>query len=463
MSGSHALVLGAGIAGLLAGAAIAPQVEAVTVVDRDRLPDGPAPRKGVPQANHVHALLSGGARAIESLLPGTLDRLWAAGAHRIAMPTQLVTLTAQGWWRRFPEMQFLVGCSRNLLDWTIRDQLLGDRRVTLIPATEVRGLTGGADRVTGARVRDRDTGEERTIDADVVIDATGRTSKSTEWLAALGLPAVPEELVDPGLAYVSRMFQAPTGVADGFPHVTVQAVPGTGKPGVGGALMPIEEGRWLITLAGTRGAEPPADAARFEPYARDLRHPLIADLIRTASPAGPPHGFRSTTNRRRRFERMPRWPQGLLILGDALCTFNPVYGHGMSVAAQSAVALRDELREHELGPEAIGRTQRAVAGIVDAAWMMATGQDARYPQTIGGRSAPLASLFQRYVDRLMRTAASRPAVTDAILAAFTLSGSFNRLLGPDLVLATLRGPADPPLDGPPLTADELAKLGAGWS
>ena len=456
---ARALVLGAGLAGMLAAAGVARHLDGVTVVDRDRLPDGPVPRPGVPQANHVHALLSGGARAIDALLPGTLDRLWAVGAHRIALPTDLITLTPQGWWRRFPEMQFLVGCSRHLLDWAVRDQALRDDRINVLSATEVRGLVGTADRVTGAIVRDRDTGAERAIRADLVIDATGRGSKAAGWLAGLGLPAVPEELVDPGLAYASRLFRAPGGCATGFPHITVQAVPGTGRPGTAGALMPIEDGRWLVTLAGTRGAEPSTGEHEFEPFARQLRHPVLADMIRAAVPTGPVHGFRSTANRRRHFARIPVWPEGFLVLGDALCTFNPVYGHGMSVAARSAVMLAEELGRDGLRPGTARRVQRAIDGVVAAAWMMATGQDVRYPHTLGRRPGVAASVFQRYVDRMIRTAASRPEVTAPMLAAFTLSGSFGRLLSPDVVRATLRGPVGEPLPGPPFTERERAQLG----
>ena len=462
MSG-RALVLGAGIAGMLAATAVARHLDGVTVIDRDRLPDGPVPRPGVPQANHVHALLSGGARAIDALLPGTLDRLWAAGAHRIALPADMIALTPQGWWRRFSEMQFLVGCSRHLLDWAVRDQALRDDRISVLSAAEVRGLAGTADRVTGAIVRDRDSAAERVIHADLVIDATGRGSKAAGWLAGLGLPAVPEELVDPGLAYASRMFRVPDGCAAGFPHITVQMVPGTGLPGTGGALLPIEDGRWLITLAGTRSAEPPAGEHEFEPFARRLRHPVIADMIRAAVPIGPVHGFRSTANRRRHFAKMPVWPEGLVVLGDALCTFNPVYGHGMSVAAQSAALLADELGGDGLRPGTARRVQRAVDGVAAAAWMMATGQDARYPQTLARRPAVAARVFQRYVDRMMRTAGSRPEVAAPMLAAFTLSGSFGRLLSPDVVLATLRGPAGQPLAGPPFTRRERAQLGDPYS
>jgi flavin-dependent dehydrogenase len=275
----------------------------------------------------------------------------------------------------------------------------------------------------------------------------------------LGLPAVPEELVDPGLAYASRLFQAPDGCAAGFPHITVQAVPGTGRPGTGGALMPVEDGRWLVTLAGTRGAEPPASEHEFEPFARQLRHPVLADMIRAAVPIGPVHGFRSTANRRRHFTRIPVWPEGFLVLGDALCTFNPVYGHGMSVAAASAVTLADELARDGLRPGTARRAQRAIDRTVAAAWMMATGQDVRYPHTLGRRPGVAAAMFQRYVDRMMRTAASRPEVTAPMLAAFTLSGSFGRLLSPDVVRATLRGPAAEPLPAPPFTDRERAQLG----
>ncbi|MEC4018622.1 pyridine nucleotide-disulfide oxidoreductase, partial [Streptomyces sp. H27-D2] len=186
-----ALVLGAGLAGMLATAALFGHFDEITVVDRDRLPESARPRKGLPQARHAHLLWSGGARAVEALLPGTMDRWLAAGARRIPLPTGLVSMSPQGWIRRGPEVQFLIACSRDLLDWVVRTQVLERPGITLLHGVETIGLLGDARRVAGARVRAAaGGGSVSDLTADLVIDATGRGSQAPKWLAELGLPTV---------------------------------------------------------------------------------------------------------------------------------------------------------------------------------------------------------------------------------------------------------------------------------
>jgi 2-polyprenyl-6-methoxyphenol hydroxylase-like FAD-dependent oxidoreductase len=150
---AHAIVLGAGMAGLLAAHVLARHVEAVTVVERDGLPDGPEHRRGVPQARHAHLLWSNGARLLDALLPGTPDRLLAAGARKLGFQEDLVTLTAQGWQHRFPATQFALICGRPLMDWIVRDQILPNERITVRQHTEIVGLSGDGTRVTGAILR----------------------------------------------------------------------------------------------------------------------------------------------------------------------------------------------------------------------------------------------------------------------------------------------------------------------
>jgi 2-polyprenyl-6-methoxyphenol hydroxylase-like FAD-dependent oxidoreductase len=444
---------------MLAASVLAQYVDVVTVIERDRLPDGPQARTGVPQARHTHLLMSGGARAIEELLPGTVDRLLQAGAHRIGLPSDLVSMTAQGWLRRFPAAQFMIACSRDLLDWVIRAEVLRDERIVVEQDAVVDAVIGDAGRVTGVMVREPTTGTARELDAEFVVDATGRGSRAPHWLAEFGLPAVREEVVDPGLAYATRVYQAPKGAAAGFPVVSVLADPASGLPGCGVTLLPIEEGRWMVTLGGTRGGEPPTDEDGFAAFARDVvRDPIVADLIATAVPLGPVHGSRGAANRRRYFEELNRWPAGLFVVGDAVAVMNPVYGHGMSVTAQGVLALRTGLARGGADPVAAHRIQRAITRVFDDAWMMATGQDVMFPEVRGPRPTRLALLQQRYVGRVMRTAASQPLVAAALFDALTLSGPFTKLATPKVVMATLRGPRQLPLSGPPLTEQERARV-----
>ncbi|WP_141204801.1 FAD-dependent oxidoreductase [Streptomyces griseorubiginosus] len=453
-----AVVLGGSHTGMLAAAALAGLADRVVVVERDVLPAGPVSRKGLPQARHVHQLWSGGALALEELLPGVTGRLREAGAHRLPVTTDMVALSPQGWFRRWAESHFMLLSSRDLLDATVRAQVLADDRIELLEDTEVLGLDGTGAAVTGVRVRV--AGAERTLHADLVVDATGRASRTPQWLAALGLPAPHSRTVDSGLAYASRLFRAPEPAREGFPVVNVQLDPRSG-PGRGGVLLPIEHGQWLVTLCGTRGAEPTGDSADFARYARaELRHPVIADLVEQAEPLTDVTLTRTTANRRVFYERMPAWPENLVVLGDAVAAYNPVYGHGMSVAAQGAVALRALLRRHGWGaPGLARRVQKAVARPVGAAWDLAIGQDVFYPGATEEGPTRRDRLVSAYVDRLMRTATGNGRIARRVTDVTSLERRAEVLLAPSVLLAAAVGPLRPALTGPPLTAEELKRAG----
>ncbi|MCA2211823.1 NAD(P)/FAD-dependent oxidoreductase [Jidongwangia harbinensis] len=456
---NQAVVLGGGLAGMLAAAALAthPEIGGVTVVERDDLPAGPADRRGLPQGHHAHVLMSSGARIVESLLPGTTAAWQAAGAHRLGLPDGYVMLLPQGWLRRWETGEYVISCSRALLDHVVRERVRALPNVHLLDGTRATGLTGDAGHVTGVRTS-RD-GADDVRPADLVVDATGRGSRMPHWLAELGAAPVPQDDVDSGLRYATRVFRAPPGAARDFPIVNVQADPSRPGPGQTAALMPIEGGRWLVTLSGTRGGEPPAGQERFVAFARGMRHPVVGDLIADAEPLGGVRVTNSTANRRRRFDRAARWPRGLIVLGDAVAAYNPVYGHGMSVAAKQAAVLRRELDRHGLGPGLAATVQRAVCAAADEGWNHAAGSDVRFPDVRGATPSPADRILWRYQNRLFRTALDRPSVAAELVRVFSLSAPAGRLLSPRMLLATARGPrAEPPAE-PPFTTGELASAG----
>jgi len=448
----RAVVIGGGMAGMLAAAALSEYAD-VTVVERDVLPDGPEPRKGLPQARHVHVVWSGGARAMEELLPGVTDGWLTAGARRISLPTGLVSMQPRGWFRRWPEMQFMIACSRDLLDWVVRERVARNARVTVLPRTELLGLEGDARRVTGVRVRTAG-GKESVLAADLVVDAAGRGSRAIKWLDELGVSPAPMEEVDSGLAYASRIFRAPEGTED-YPLVNVQSDARQPVPGQTTTIVPIEGGRWLVTLSGTRGGQPTGSAEEFETFARGVRHPVVGELIAHAEPLSDVFVTRSTVNRRHLFEKVKDWPEGFVAIGDSVATYNPVYGHGLSVAAQGAVAMRELLAEYGIAtPRLARRVQRAVARPVSTAWDLATGTDILYPDAIGEQPGLTDKLLGRYIDRLMLTATARPLVTQAFFDVVTLSKPLSALVQPAVVIAVLRGPRRTPLADPPLSDKE---------
>ncbi|CCK30302.1 secreted protein [Streptomyces davaonensis JCM 4913] len=458
-----AVVLGGSHTGMLAARALAGLTDRVLVVERDELPSGAAPRRGLPQARHAHMLWSGGVLAMEELLPGITDALQDAGARRAPVTTDVVALSAQGWFRRWPESHHVILAGRDLLDAVVRAQVLADARIEVLTGTEVLGLDGSAESVTGVRVRGRD-GRERTIEAGLVVDATGRGSGAPRWLTALGLPAPERREVDSGLAYASRLYRAPEQARDGFPVVNVQPDARSGRPGRAGFLLPIENGHWIVTLNGTRGGEPtPANASDddFVRFAREeLRHPLIGDLLDRAEPLSDVAFTRTTVNRRFFYERMPAWPENFTVLGDAVAAYNPVYGHGLAVGAQSALILRELTRRHGWrAPGLARRVQKAVARPVGAAWDLAIGQDVFYPGATANGPTLRERLLAAYVSRLLYTATGNGRIARRVTDVTSLERRAEVLVAPSVLLAAAVGPLRPPLASPPLTADELKRAG----
>ncbi|MFJ6067305.1 FAD-dependent monooxygenase [Streptomyces tendae] len=454
----RAVVVGAGLAGMLAAAVLADAgVTEVVVLDRDELPDGPRQRRGLPQGRHAHLLMTGGLTAIEEIVPGVGKRLLAAGAHEISLSSGVLARSPEGWLRRWRrEGPVMLTCTRALVDWTVRAAVLEHPRVEVRRAAAV-GLTGSAGRVRGVRVSGPDG--EADLDADLVVDASGRGTRIVTWLEGLGLSGVRTRTVDSGLVNASRVYRVPAG-AERFPLTIVQADPYVSRPGRSAMVMPVEGDRWLVSCGGTRGGEPPADAEGFLRYTLDLPDPIVGRLISGAEPLTDVHVSRSTSNVRHYLDKAPHWPEGLVVLGDALGTFNPAYGQGMSVAAFGARVLGRELERAD-GPDAPGLARRVLRGAarpVDAAWAMAVGQDVLYPATRGGRPGIADRAVTAYTRRMTRAAAGSFAAASAIWDVTSMRTPPTRMFHPAAVLAALTGSPLPALSGPPLTPAEREVL-----
>ncbi|AGL17728.1 NAD(P)/FAD-dependent oxidoreductase [Actinoplanes sp. N902-109] len=397
-----ALVLGGGFAGVLAARALARHAT-VVLVEAGRYPAGPLPRPGLPQAHHNHVLVTGGARALDEVVPGTIDELLAAGAHRRDLTGDALILSREGWFGRLATDNFVISVSRWLLDGVVRRRALSAPGITVREQTRVLGLTGDATRVTGAVVAGPD-GQPVPLVADLVVDATGRRSRAPRWLAALGGAPVEEQTAGCGLAYSTRLYQAPPGLTREMPAIMLHPRPRPdGSEGHGATLFPIEDGRWIVTLTGTRGNEPPVTGAGFAACLAELGSPILADLLAAACPIDGVRPYRIAADRRRFYER--RAPtEGLLVLGDALTATNPVHSHGMSVAALSVLRLARELPAHSRAEE----LQAAVAAEAEPAWRMATGGGA------GGRASRMLPV---------RALLGNPALINAFFRIQTLNSA----------------------------------------
>jgi 2-polyprenyl-6-methoxyphenol hydroxylase-like FAD-dependent oxidoreductase len=446
-SGTHAVVVGGSIAGLFAASVLARRFDRVTVVERDRFPAGPTFRKGVPQSRHSHVLWQHGIDLADSLLPGTSADLRTAGAVPVGLPSELLWLNAAGWGRQFPATHEILCCSRELMESVIRGRVAAPG-VEFLQGHDVTGLLAdeSSGAVIGVKLRARpdrgqshDGGLVDELSADLVVDASGRGSHAPRWLAELGYDAPPETRINSFLGYATRRYAIPTDVTAGWKIMFI--LPSAPDFPRGASLTPLEGDRWILTLNGAARDYPPTDEDGFLEFARSVRSPLLYEVLREAEPLTPIHGYQRTENIRRRYDKMPGMPARFIVLGDAACALNPVYAQGMTLAARQAAALDRSLgrwsgRSADL-PRVARRAQRAAAKSVEGAWMIATGEDLRYPTTIGGQARLPDRLVQRYMDRVFWAACGSPAVATAVLDVLNLIDPPQALLHPRVMLSAL--------------------------
>ncbi|MGC5030564.1 FAD-dependent oxidoreductase [Micromonospora sp. DT229] len=430
----RAVVIGASLGGLLAARALVDSFAEVVLLDRDVPPAEPVHRRGVPQGRHVHVLLARGRQALESLLPELGSELYRLGATPVDLHGQV------HWYNDGHRMRSArsdltgFGMSRPLLEQAVRQRILALPGVRLVPDCEVTGLLATADRrrVTGVRLASRE-GQASTLTADLVVDAGGRASRSPIWLAELGYPTVEQERVEVGVTYVTRRYRREDGQLEDKLGVLSNAMPGRARYGV---VAPQEGGRFAVTMAGILGEAPPVDEAGFIRYATSLAAPQVGELVRQAQPLDEPVLMRFPASVRRRYERLSRFPDGLLIFADALCSLNPVYGQGITVAAVQALLLRRLLARgrHRLAR----RFFRRAARVIDGPWSIAVGTDLRFPGVTGRRTWRVR-LVNAYLARLHVAAAHDAVLGAAFLRVVNLIDPPARLLGPDVMLRVLLG------------------------
>jgi 2-polyprenyl-6-methoxyphenol hydroxylase-like FAD-dependent oxidoreductase len=415
-SNQHAVVIGASIGGLLAARVLSDHFEQVTIIERDQLSEQVGTRKGVPQGQHVHALLAKGEAILTDLFPGLFEALTLNGAVCFT-PADARVYQFGIWKPRFPSSIHLYSQSRPFLEQYVRDFLLARGNVRVQDGCEVTQLCTNEDhsRITGVSLRYRN-GEQREeeLAADLVVDASGRGSRAPQWLVSLGYAHVGETNVKVGVGYASRIYRRPGHLPLDWKMLAV--FPRSPHEKRAGIMSLIEGDCWMVTLASVLQDSPPDDEDGFLEYARSLAQPDIYEAIKEAEPLTPVLTYKYSGNRWRHYERMPHFLEGFVIMGDAVCSFNPVYGQGMTVAALEAKALDACLRQYPRGINKQGsglaqRFQKAIAKVIETPWQMATSADLRnskaeVEQTVGTR------LLNWYMLRVSRLTLSNPLVSD---------------------------------------------------
>lgn len=405
--GQRAIVVGGSIAGLLSARVLADYFAQVTIVDKDNLPDIPQARRGVPQSVQPHVLFTKGYRVLAELFPGIEQKLSANGALTIDWAREFRHF-AEGKWGLTTEHSsdiVSVTCSRYLLEWTIRQEVLKLSRVDFLEQSKVAGLVYDAD---GNRVKGVYLHSATQLNADLVVDASGRSSNAPQWLRQIGCTSVPETVINPFLGYATRRYRLPDNLHPDWKVMLISQTPPDNTRL--GYLAQIEHGELIATLGGYGKDFPPLDHQGFLEFAQSLAQPQFYQAIADTTPSSPIYAHRATANRLRNYEKI-KLPQNFIALGDAVCALCPVYGQGMTVSALGAMTLQAWLNKSSTNQLDNNRFQKQLAKNNSFHWTFATSQDSRFPSTVGGKSTKRGTvdkILAGYMNKLVTKSASEP-------------------------------------------------------
>ncbi|WP_280368712.1 NAD(P)/FAD-dependent oxidoreductase [Nocardia wallacei] len=432
-AGDHAVVLGAGMAGLFAARVLADHYATVTVVERDRLtPDGNG-RRGVPQGRHSHGLLMRAADIAETRFPGLVEKLIADGAKAFSAFDDFRAVFFGRVLHRSATGRSSVAASRPFLEAHVRARVAALPNVTICDDAVVSDLLASDAGVRGVRVMRRETeGEPESIDADLVVDAMGRGTRVGAWLSELGYPRPREDRVPVDIGYATCHFHLPLDVVGGDRVILVGPTPSRAR-GFGFAA---QEGEtWVLSAFGVgKYDHPPDDPDALREFAAEFAPEDVGPVIRRATPVDDVATYRFKHSVWRRYELLQRLPDGILSIGDAVCCFNPIYGSGMTVAAVTADLLDEVLRRGTA--DLPRRYYRRVGRMLRVPWWLTKVSDVTLPPVPVG-SPWVKSFLYLGADRVFRAAATDPAAAATFLDVLNMDKSPLHMLKPRVAAATI--------------------------
>jgi 2-polyprenyl-6-methoxyphenol hydroxylase-like FAD-dependent oxidoreductase len=432
----HAIVIGASIGGLLTARVLSNHFRYVTILEKDIVSQNPESRKGQPHTRHLHGLLPSGLNTMLHYFPGLLDDLKNRGATVLDFAESMRWYTHGGYRKSFEIGMPAVAVSRPLLEQIIRNRVLQMRGIEMKDQTSVKNLLANADksRIIGVKFENKKIDELGVMYADLVVDVSGRGTKSFHWLGELGYetPDTTEVKVDVG--YSTRIYERDANDPRGKKWIF--NTPEAPKEYRGVGAFPIDNNRWIVSIAGWHGQSITATEEDFENTIKKLPIGDVYDIIKTCRPLSELMHYKYASSLRRHYEKLQRFPEGFIVLGDAACSFNPVYGQGMTSAALQLKTLDELLQKNTPGSTLWKQFFRRASKIIDTPWSMAVGEDFRFPETKGPRPAGV-KLLNFYVSKVHRATLKDKIVCEAFLRVMSLLQPPSTLFHPKIVWRVL--------------------------
>ena len=390
-----AVVIGGSIAGLLTARVLSDHFQKVILVERDRYEDDDNKvRKGTPQANHIHLLLAKGREILQDFFPEIEQDLVKNGANKIDFLNDGRYRLPSGWAQRFESGVITITCTRTLLENTIRRQVQKISNIILQENTSITSFVlENSDKIS------LETLDSKKIHADLIVDCTGRNTKTPSWLEDAGYPKPKETKVDSFVGYATRKYIPPKNFQKKWKMLMILNKP-TINPRAG-VIYPIENGKWLVGLSGIGKNYPPVDEKGFLDFVKNLESVELFDALKDATPDSEIHGYQIQGSRRYHYEEMPRWPENFIVLGDAVSVFNPFYGQGITSAALGVKVLDGMLKKQKLEIDFTKKFQKKLAKIVSLPWVLGISEDLRWPTTLGKRPNTVTRLVQNHAQKVL--------------------------------------------------------------
>ena len=402
--GENAIVIGGGIAGLLAARVLFTHFKQVMILEKDVYSNKPGPRNGIPQSSHIHILLMRGKQILTELFPKLEANLIAKGAHKIDLLADVKYHLATGVAMRFKSGMDTIACTRPLLEYEIRNELLAQsRNIKIIDNFRVVSLikNSGGNKIVGVKAISNNAAQD--FYGELIVDASGRKSETIQWLEKIGFGRPKEIRINSFIGYATRKYKFPENLDLDWKSFIVPTNPPT-NPRMA-VIYPVEDNDIMVGLLGIGKTYPPTDAEGFLEFAKQIGIDEVKKTIENSEPVSSIFGYREAGSRKYLFEKMKAWPENFITLGDSVCAFNPIYGQGISVAAMCAKTLGECLKSDgkikTLEKGFAKRFQKRIAKVSSFPWLLGTSEDLRWPTTEGPRPNLVTKLMQKYVNEVM--------------------------------------------------------------